>query len=76
MHLSLCSPFEAGHGVPAKTLSSARLMAQQYQPNLLEGQDGDHYATEDGNSSELQGQIKDLIELSMRMTEVVKSTSE
>jgi transposase InsO family protein len=71
-----CSPFEAGHGVPAKTLSSARLMAQQYQPNLLEGQDGDQYAIEDGNSAELQGQIKDLIELSMRMTEVVKSTSE
>jgi hypothetical protein len=36
---------------------------------------GDHYAIEDENSSELQGQVKNLIGLSMRMTEVVKSTS-
>ncbi len=34
-----CSPFEAGHGVPATTLSSARLMAHRYQHNPLEGHD-------------------------------------
>ncbi len=70
-----CSPFEAGHGVPATTLSNARLMAHRYQHNHLEGQD-DGDVTEDSNSDELQGQVKNLIELSMRMTEVVKSTSE
>ncbi len=73
-----CSPFEAGHGVPATatTLSSARLMAHRYQHNHLEGQVGD--IIEDSNSAKLQGQVKNLIELSMRMTEVevVKSTSE
>ena len=69
-----CSPFEAGHGVPANTLSSARLLANRYQHNHLEGQDGD--VIEDSNSTELQGQVKNLIELAMRMTEVVKSTSE
>ncbi len=69
-----CSPFEAGHGVPATTLSNARLMAHRYQHNHLEGQHGD--IIEDSNTTELQGQVKNLIELSMRMTEVVKSTSE
>ena len=69
-----CSPFEAGHGIPAATLTSARLMGHRYQHNHLEGQDGD--VIEDGNSAELQGHVKNLIELSMRMTEVVKSTSE
>jgi hypothetical protein len=71
-----CSPFEAGHHVPAETLSNARLIAQRYQSNHLEGHDGDVDAIEDSNSSELQGQIKNLIKLSMRMTEVVKATSE
>jgi hypothetical protein len=71
-----CSPFEAGHGVPAETLSTARLIAQRYQSNHIEGHDGDADAIEDANSFELQGQIKNLIELSMRMTEVVKATSE
>jgi hypothetical protein len=71
-----CSPFEAGHGLPAETLSNARLIAQRYQSNHLEGHDGDEDVIEDANSFELQGQIKNLIELSMRMTEVAKATSE
>ena len=70
-----CSPFEAGHGVPATTISNARLMADRYQHNHLEGQD-DGDVIEDNNSDELQGQVKNLIELAMRMAEVVKSTSE
>ena len=33
--------FEAGHGLPASTLSSARLLAARYPHNSLEGQEGD-----------------------------------
>ena len=51
-----CSPFEAGHGVPATTISNARLMADRYQHNHLEGQD-DGDVIEDSNSDELQGQV-------------------
>ncbi len=58
-----CSPFEAGHGLPAATLSSARLLAARYPHNSLEGQEGD--VIEDSEPSELQGKIKDLVELSM-----------
>ncbi len=68
------SPFEAGHGLPATTLSHARLLADKYHRNHLEGQDGD--AIEDGEFTELKIKIKDLVELSIRMTEVTKSTSE
>ncbi len=35
-----CSPF-AGHGLPASTLASARLLAARYPHNSLEGQEGD-----------------------------------
>jgi hypothetical protein len=69
-----CSPFEAGHGLPASSLSQARLLAERFHHNHLEGQDGD--AIEDGDATELKGKIKDLVELSMRMVEVAKSTSE
>ena len=69
-----CSPFEAGHGLPATTLSQARLLAEKYHRNHLEGQDGD--AIEDGQPTELKRKIKDLVELSIRMIEVTKSTSE
>ena len=58
-----CSPFEAGHGLPASTLSSARLLAAGYPHNSLEGQEGD--VIEDSEPSELQGKIKDLVELSI-----------
>jgi hypothetical protein len=70
-----CSPFEAGHGLPATTLSSARLLASRYPRNHLEGQHGD--SVEDNSEpGVLQGKIKDLVELAMRMSEVVKSTFE
>ncbi len=69
-----CSPFEAGHGLPATSLSQARLLAERFHHNYLEGQDGD--AIEDGDATELKGKLKDLVELSMRMVEVAKSTSE
>ena len=69
-----CSPFEAGHGLPATTLSHARLLASRYSRNHLEGQDGD--GIEDSEPGILQGKIKDLVELAMRMSEVAKSTSE
>ena len=71
-----CSPFEAGHGLPASTLSSARLLAARYPHNSLEGQEGDVNAIEDSEPGELQGKIKDLIELAMRMVDVAKATSE
>ncbi len=69
-----CSPFEAGHGLPASTLSSARLLAARYPQNSLEGQEGD--VIEDSEPGELQGKNKDLVELSMRMVDVAKATSE
>jgi hypothetical protein len=50
------------------------LLAERFHHNHLEGQDGD--AIEDGDATELKGKIKDLVELSMRMVEVAKSTSE
>ncbi len=60
--------------MPASTLSSARLLAARYPHNSLEGQEGD--VTEDSEPGELQGKIKDLVELSMRMVDVAKATSE
>ena len=48
-------------------------MFANYQ-NLSPDKDGD--AIEDGDATELKGKIKDLVELSMRMVEVAKSTSE
>jgi GDP-L-fucose synthase len=47
--------------LPASTLSSARLLAARYPHNSLEGQEGD--VIEDSEPSELQGKIKDLVEL-------------
>ncbi len=70
-----CSPFEAGHGLPATTLSAARLLASRYPHNHLEGQDGD-IIEEENNSKALQGKVKDLVELAMRMSDVAKSSSE
>ncbi len=67
-------PFEAGHGLPAATLSSARLLAARYPHNSIEGREGD--VIEDSEPGELQGKIKDLVELSMRMVDVAKATSE
>jgi hypothetical protein len=71
-----CSPFEAGHGLPATTLSSARLLAStsRYPHNHLEGQDGD--SIEDSEPQALQGKVKILVELAMRMSDIAKSTSE
>ncbi len=63
-------------GLPASTLSSARLLAARYPHNSLEGQEGDDNAIEDSESGELQGKIKDLIELAMRMVDVARATSE
>ncbi len=51
-----CSPFEAGHGLPATTLPSARLLASRYPHNRLEGQDGD--GIEDSEPGILQGKVK------------------
>ncbi len=69
-----CSPFEVGHGLPASTLSNARILASRYPRNHLEGHDGD--SIEDVEPKALQGKVKDLIELAMRMSEVAKSSSE
>ncbi len=40
------------------------------------GQEGDDNAIEDSEPGELQGKIKDLIELAIRMVDVAKATSE
>jgi hypothetical protein len=67
-------PIEADHGLPATTLSSACLLASRYPHNHLEGKDGD--GIEDSELGILQGKVKNLVELAMRMSEVAKSTSE
>jgi hypothetical protein len=47
-------------GLPASSLSQARLLAERFHRNHLEGQDGD--AVEDGDATALKGKIKDLVE--------------
>jgi hypothetical protein len=59
-----CLPFEAGHGLPAQSVAHARLLAQQTLADGARGMDLD--------SSEL----KSVMELAMRMAEIVRSTSE
>jgi hypothetical protein len=54
-----CSPFEAGHRLPATTLSTARLLASRYPQNHIEGQDGDSIE-EDNKPKALKEKAKTL----------------
>jgi hypothetical protein len=69
-----CTPFEAGHGFNATTISQARIMATK--ANILDegGRDGD--ALEDVDEYFDKSIVKDQFELAMRMAEVARSVSE
>jgi hypothetical protein len=69
-----CTPFEAGHGLNATTISQARIMATK--ANILDegGRDGD--ALEDVDEYFDKSIVKDQFELAMRMAEVARSVSE
>ena len=68
------TPFEAGHGYNATTISEARVMATKAAILVEGGRDGD--ALEDVNEYFDKSIIKDQFELAMRMAELARSTSE
>jgi hypothetical protein len=69
-----CTPFEAGHGFNATTISQARIMATKASILAEGGRDGD--ILEDVDESFDKSLVKDQFELAMRMAEVARSTSE
>jgi hypothetical protein len=69
-----CTPFEAGHGLNATTISQARIMATKVNILAEGGRDGD--ALEDVDEFFDISIVKDQFELAMRMAEVARSTSE
>ena len=69
-----CTPFEAGHGLAATTIAQARLQATRYATNAEGGRDGD--TLEDVDQFFDRSVIKEQLELSVRMAEVVRATSE
>lgn len=74
-----CSPFEAGYGLPAQTISHARLLAQQKLVDGARGRDMELEADdllEDVDVNFDKSDIKLLMELAMRMADSVRSTSE
>jgi hypothetical protein len=72
-----CSPFEAGHGLPAQSVAHARLLAQQTLADGVRGIDLDvDDLLEDVDKTFDTCELKSVIELAMRMAEVVRSTSE
>jgi hypothetical protein len=72
-----CSPFEAGHGLPAQSVAHARLLAQQTLTDEARGMDLDaDDLLEDVDIAFDTSELKAVIELAMRMSEIVRSTSE
>jgi hypothetical protein len=72
-----CSPFEAGHGLPAQSIAHARLLAQQTLTDGARGMDLDaDDLLEDVDIAFDTSEQKAVIELAMRMSEIVRSTSE
>ena len=72
-----CSPFEAGHGLPAQSVAHARLLAQQTLADGVRGIDLDvDDLLEDVDKTFDTSELKSVIELAMRMAEIVRSTSE
>ena len=69
-----CTPFEAGHGLNATTISQARMMATKASILAEGGRDGD--ILEDVDEFFDKSLVKDQFELAMRMAEVARSTSE
>jgi hypothetical protein len=74
-----CSPFEAGHGIPAQTIAYARLLMQQKLTDGARGKDMEldtEDLLEDVDVDFDKSDIKLLMELAMRMTDSVRATSE
>jgi hypothetical protein len=72
-----CSPFEAGHGLPAQSVAHARLLAQQTLVDGARVMDPDvDDLLEDVDKSFDSSELKSVMELAMRMAEIVRSTSE
>ncbi len=72
-----CSPFEAGHGLPAQSVAHARLLAQQTLTDGARGMDLDaDDSLEDVDITFDTSELKAVIELAMRMSEILRSTSE
>jgi transposase InsO family protein len=69
-----CTPFEAGHGLNATTISQARIMATKASILAEEGRDGD--ALENVDEFFDKSIVKDQFELAMHMAEATRSTSE
>ncbi len=71
------SPFEAGHGLPTQSVVHARLLAQQTLADGARGMDLDaDDLLEDVDKSFHSSELKSVVELAMRMAEIVRSTSE
>jgi hypothetical protein len=72
-----CSPFEAGHGLPAQSVAQARLAAQQTLADGARSTDLDaDDLLEDVDKPFDNNELKSVIELAMRMAEIVRSNSE
>jgi hypothetical protein len=72
-----CSPFEAGHGLPAQSVPQARLSFQQTLADGARGTDLDaDDLLEDDDKTFDNNELKSVMELAMRMAEIVRSTSE
>jgi len=69
-----CTPFEAGHGLPATTIAQARVQVTRRAIDAEGGRDGD--TLEDVDEFFDQSDIKEQFELAMRMAEVARSVSE
>jgi hypothetical protein len=71
-----CTPFEAGHGCNATTISQARIMATKASILAEGGRDGEILVLEDVDEFFDKSLVKDQFELAMKMAEVTRSTSE
>ena len=69
-----CTPFEAGHGLPARTISQARTDANRIQFNAEEGRSGDDM--NDVSSRFDESVVKKIMELAMIFSEHAKTQSE
>jgi hypothetical protein len=68
-----CSPFEAGHGLPAQSVAHARLLAQRTLADGARGMDLDaDDLLEDVDNTFDTSEVKSVMELAMRMAEIVR----
>ena len=69
-----CTPFEAGHGLPARTVTQARADAPRIQFNTEEGREGNDLLDVSDRFDE--SDVKKIFELAMSFAEQAKSQSE